>query len=86
MPDEKPDPLAEIKNRILQIEDLIPWRQNEFPKFQKEIEALKSEAHELRNLLSGMKTGSAKNENAVPVESKKEGNDEEGGHIGFWKV
>jgi len=79
-----PEPLEEIKNRILQIEDLIPWRQNEFPKFEKEIAALKKEAHELRqqmNLI--LEKNSAAIKEKVETKTETEENDE-GGKNGFW--
>lgn len=49
------DELTELKNRILdlenqkkKIEDIIPWRENELPKFQSEISAIRQTLHELR--------------------------------------
>ncbi len=57
------DLLEELKARILDLEngkkaleDLIPWRQNELPKFAAEISAINKSLHELREELTALKT------------------------------
>lgn len=51
--------ILELENRKKEIEDLIPWRQNEMPKFGKELEGLKLSLHEMRAELDGLKKSTA---------------------------